>query len=119
MPNSSILNAVASFHTFSKIFGLTVFTVNPKNLQIKISVFDILFYSAAIIFQVCSYIHFWRTFKLLDSHSSEIVNLTVPILICMGMVVQLINTISQFFLKFKIFGIFQNIMDIDLKVNLK
>ena len=113
---SNILDAVGTFHIFSKMYGLTVFSVNPKNFLVEITIFDFIFYFSTITFHVCCYINFWRSFTVFDTHSSEIVNLTIPILISVGMAIQFINVISQFFLRFRIYEIFQRLMAVDLKV---
>ena len=113
---ANILDGLGTFHILSKFCGFTVFTVNHKDLSVKITCYDFCFYIFTMSFNVIMCYNSVVVFMKAPVKQSRIVDFTLPILVIITVFVEAGISLSHFFLRFKIVEIFKNFIAIDLKV---
>lgn len=114
---ADILDAIGPFHLFSKLFGLTIFSINRETLRAVITKNDVFLYVFTITCNISVYTYLYNMFASIESLGSEITNITAPIVYGLSMMLVYVTIISQFLLRQRIASIIQKFLEVDFKVS--
>lgn len=114
---SSFLDVISSYQRVSKFFGFTVFMINREELSVHTSILDKIWLTLTSIYNILVIFVFWNNFNSVKRYESEIMKFSMPIILSISLIFNLINLIANFLMRHKIGDLLFQFVKIDKKVS--
>lgn len=111
-------DAVLPVHSVSKLSGLTIFSINPKNFEPTFSKLDLVLIIMTILINYQLNNFFWSLFNLSSRYNSPIIKTSLPILYYGKYLINVLSIIWSIAMRKKIAKLLQMFHDVDKMVKI-
>jgi hypothetical protein len=116
---SSLEDVIFPLHLVSKLSGITLFSINPKDATAKIKFLDLILFLATAVICCFAITTYMNDSFCLSLYNSEIIKTSLPILIFGKLMINMLSMVWSILARHQIAKLLRTLNEADQMVNTK